>query len=242
MNTVLAIDDDKTTLGILESQLNSIGYRVVTERSGVRGVDLAKEFSPDVILLDLNMPVMSGFEVMSALRKEKATRNIPVIVLTVSKDRETVVDAMRRGAIDYIAKPYNIDKLNMKIRAAINYGGNKKQQNTDVFIEITRKGEIAVITMNGAVRDKGFQNDVKTVFNPFFMKQVHGKMCIFDIRGMNDFTDDDVAEFAKILSIFGDSKIKVVTGKHYGTIVSSSDLDEKVELFLSFGDLELALA
>ncbi len=241
MNTVLAIDDDRTTLGILESQLNSMGYRVVTERSGIRGVELAKEFAPDVILLDLNMPVMSGFDVMSALRKEKVTKNLPVIVLTVSKERETVVDAMRHGAIDYIVKPYNIDKLNLKIKSAINYGGNKKQQNTDVFIEITRKGEIAVITMSGGVREKGFQNDVKTVFNPFFMKQVHGKICVFDIKGMNDFTDEDVSEFAKILSIFSDSKIKVVTGKQYGSIVSSSDLDEKVELFLSFGDLDLAL-
>lgn len=241
MNTVLAIDDDKTTLGILESQLNSLGYRVVTERSGVRGVELAKEFTPDVILLDLNMPVMSGFDVMSALRKDKITKNLPVIILTVSKDRDTVVEAMRHGAIDYMVKPYNVDKLDMKIKSAVNYGGNKKQQATDVFIEITRRGEMAVVTMTGGIREKGFQNDVKTVFNSFFMKQIHGKTCIFDIKGMNDFNDDDVKEFIRILSLFSESRIKLVTGKHYGTIVSSTDLDESVELFLSFGDLELAL-
>lgn len=241
MNTVLAIDDDKTTLGILESQLNSLGYRVVTERSSVRGVEIAKEFPPDVILLDLNMPVMGGFEVMSALRREKQTKGVPVIMLTVSKEKETVVEAMRHGAIDYIVKPYNVDKLNLKIKAAINYGGARKQQNTDVFIEITRKGEMAVITMTGGIRDKGVQNDVKTVFNQFFMKQVHGKPVIFDIKGMNDFNGDDVKELVKILSMFADSKIMIVTGKHYGTIVSSSDLEDSVELFLSYGDLELAL-
>jgi len=164
-----------------------------------------------------------------------------VIMLTVSKEREAVIEAMRHGAIDYIVKPYNVDKLNLKIRAAINYGGARKQQNTEVFIEITRKGEMAVITMTGGIRDKGFQNDVKTVFNTFFMKQVHGKPVIFDIKGMNDFKDDDVTELTKILSMFADSKIMIVTGKHYGTIVSSSDLEDSVELFLSYGDLELAL-
>ena len=241
MNSVLAIDDDKTTLGILESQLNSLGYRVITERSAQRGIEIAREFPPDVILLDLNMPIMNGFQVMSVLRRDKLTRDIPVLMFTVSKDKETVIEAMRYGAVDYIVKPYNVDKLNMKIQAAINYGGNRRQQNMDVFIDITRMGEIAVITMRGGIRDKGFQNDLKTVFNTFFMKQVHGRTCIFDIKAMNDFSDDDVSELESLLSLFRDSKIKIVTGKHYGTIVSSSNLDEKAELFLSFGDLELAI-
>jgi hypothetical protein len=73
------------------------------------------------------------------------------------------------------------------------------------------------------------------------MKQVQGKPVIFDIKGMNDFNDDDIKELTKILSMFADSRILIVTGKHYGTIVSSSDLEDSVELFLSFGDLELAL-
>ncbi len=64
---------------------------------------------------------------------------------------------------------------------------------------------------------------------------------LFLILNMNDFKDDDVTELTKILSMFADSKIMIVTGKHYGTIVSSSDLEDSVELFLSYGDLELAL-
>ncbi len=188
------------------------------------------------------MPVMNGFQVMSALRKDKLTKSIPVLMLTVNKDKATVIEAMRHGAIDYIVKPYNVDRLNMKIKSAINYSGYKKQETMDVFIEITRFGEIAVITMKGGIREKGFQNDLKTLCNSFFMKQIYGKICVFDIKAMDDFNDDeDVKEFVRIISIFSHSNIKVVTGKHYGTIVSSSDLDEIVELFLSFGDLELSL-
>ncbi len=241
MNTVLAIDDDKTTLGILESQLNGLGYRVFTERAAVKGVEIAKGFNPDVILLDLHMPVMDGFEVLGALRRDKTTRDIPVIMLTSNKEKETVVEAMRHGVVDYIVKPYNPDKLNLKIRAAINYGGMKKQQNMEIFIEISRKGDMSVIMMRGSISEKGFQNDVKTVFNSFFMKQIHGKITIFDMRNVSEMKEPDIEEFEKIVAMFADSTVKIVAGRHYGTIVTATDLEEKAELFLSFGDLELAM-
>lgn len=241
MNTVLAIDDDKTTLGIIESQLNGLGYRVFTERAPVKGLEIARGFNPDVILLDLHMPVMDGFDVLAALKKDRITKFIPVIMLTSDKEKETVIDAMRHGVIDYIVKPYNPDKLNLKIRSAINYGGEKKQQNTDVFIDISRKGEITVIMMRGSLSEKGFVSDVKTVFNNFFMKQVHGKVCVFDIRNVNDMNSRETEDFVKIVSLFSESVVKIVAGRHYGTIVSSTDLEDRAELFLSFGDLELAM-
>jgi CheY-like chemotaxis protein len=241
MNTILAIDDDKTTLGILESQLNGYGYRVFVERAAVKGVEIAKGFNPDVILLDLHMPIMDGFEVLGLLKKDKTTRDIPVIMLTSDKVKDTVIDAMRHGIVDYIVKPYVPEKLNLKIKAAIQYGGMKKQQNTDIFIEISRKGEMSVIMMRGSVSEKGFQNDVKTVFNSFFMKQTHGKTCIFDIRNVNEMSKNDVADFSRMVGLFSGSVVKIVAGRHYGTIVAGTDLEESAELFLSFGDLELAM-
>ncbi|HPS56915.1 MAG TPA: response regulator [Spirochaetota bacterium] len=241
MYTVLAIDDDKTTLGVLESQLNMLGYKVITEISPVKGVELAKEFPPDVILLDLNMPLMTGFEVMQALRRDKLTKEVPVVILTINKDKETAINALRSGAIDYIIKPYDPNKLSVKIKSAIHYGLNRKLQNLDELIEISRKGEMVLITMRGGIREKEFQAAINTLFTPFFMKSISGKICIFDIREINSFSDDDVREFVKVLSMFYESNIKIVTGKHYGEIVGSADIDEKVELFLSFGDLDHAL-
>jgi len=241
MNTVLAIDDDKTTLEILEFQLRSFGYTIIAERHPSKSVELAKEFLPDVILLDLNMPDMNGFEVMKALKKDKLTSEIPVVILTINKDKESVIDAMRYGVFDYIVKPYDPDKLGIKIKSAINHGANIKNRNTDEYIEIKHKGENASITMRGGIREKEFQDDLKTLFNTFFIRQVQGKICIFDIKEMKDFNDDDVREFMRILSMFTGSKIKVVTGKHYGQIVSSSGIDERVELYLSSGDLDLVM-
>jgi len=93
MNTVLAIDDDAITLGVLESQLNRLGYRVFIEKAAVRGVEIARGFNPDVILLDLYMPVMDGFEVLAALRRDKNTHDIPVIMLT--SDRREIPSLKR---------------------------------------------------------------------------------------------------------------------------------------------------
>lgn len=242
MYTVLAIDDDKTTLGILEAELKALGYKVITEVSPVKGVSLAREFPPDVILLDLNMPLMNGFEVMNAMRRDKLTKEVPILVLTVNRDKETAINAIKSGAIDYIIKPYNPNMLSVKIKSAIHYGINRKLQHMDELIEISRKGEMVLITMRGAIRDKAFQDSMKTLFNSFFIKNAHGKICIFDIREINNISDDDVQEFVKILSLFNGAKIKIVTGKHYGEIVSSTDINEQVELFLSFGDLDHALA
>lgn len=241
MYTVLAIDDDKTTLGILQAELKALGYNVVTEISPVKGIELAKEFSPEVILLDMNMPLMDGFEVMKALRRDKLTKDVPVVILSINKDKETAINALRSGAIDYIIKPYDPNKLSVKIKSAIHYGINRKLQKLDEFIEVSHKGEMVLITMRGRIREKEFQDAVKKIFTPFFLKSIHGKICIFDIREINDFNDDDVQAFVKILLLFSEAEIKIVTGKHYGEIVSSTDINEKTELFLSSGDLDQAL-
>jgi len=241
MYTVLAIDDDKTTLGILESQLGAIGYKVIAETSPSKGIELAKEFPPEVILLDLNMPQMSGFDVMKLLHKDKMTKEVPVVILTVNKDRETVLNALKSGAFDYVVKPHDPNKLSLKIKTAIHYGLNRKLQNLDQFVEISRKGETVIITMRGGARESSFRDAVNSMFSGFFLKNLYGKICIFDIREMKDFSDEDVSEFMRILSLFSGAKIKIVTGRHYGEIVSSTDIDEKIELFLSLGDLDHAL-
>jgi len=84
------------------------------------------------------MPQMNGFEVMKALHKDKLTKEVPVVIFTVNKDRETVINALKSGAFDYVVKPHDPNKLNIKIKAAIHYGINRKIQKFDDFIEINR--------------------------------------------------------------------------------------------------------
>jgi len=241
MSTVLAIDDDKTTLNLLNIQLSEIGYRIFTESTGTRGVEIAKSFNPDIILLDLHMPGMDGFQVLSALRKDKTTKDIPVMMLTSDKGKDSVIDAMRHGVVDYIVKPYNPQILSKKIKSVIGLRGAHLSDSLDDLIDVSRKGDIALITMRGGLATKEFQSEVRTVFNAFFLKQVNGKKCIFDIRAANDMTDADLKSLMTYIEIFKDTDLHIVAGKHYGAIVGGSDVEESAGLYLSFSDLELAL-
>ncbi len=241
MNTVLAIDDDKTTLNLLNIQLSELGYRIFTESSGRQGLEIAKSFNPDIVLLDLHMPGMDGFQVLSALKKDKATKDIPVMMLTSDKGKASVIDAMRHGVVDYIVKPYNPQNLDKKIKSVIGLRGHLQADSYDDLIEVSRKGDMALVTMRGGISTKEFQSDVRTVFNAFFLKQIHGKKCIFDIRAVADMSESDLKSLKTYTEIFKDTELHIVAGKHYGTIVAGSDIEETVSLYLSFGDLELAL-
>jgi len=241
MYTVLAIDDDKITLGLLEAQLSNLGFSVSTVSSPAKGVEIARSFNPDVILLDLMMPGMDGIGVITLLRRDKMTKDIPVIIISSKHDRENVIDVMRHGVSDYIIKPYDPDRLAAKIKAAVAHRIIRKHEDDENYIEISHRGDLAVIIMKGNPADQGFQADAKKVFNSFFLKQVHGRICVFDLRGIEELTQAGINELLLLLALFAGAKVKIVTGKHYGEIVSMTNIEEKAELFLSFGDLELAM-
>ncbi len=241
MNTVLAIDDDKTTLNLITAQLGAMGYRVFTESSGRQGVEIAKSFNPDIILLDLHMPGMDGMQVLSALRRDRATKDIPVMMLTAEKGKDSVIEAMRNGVVDYIVKPYIPEVLRKKITSVIGLRLGVNPDNFDDLIDVSRKGDLALVTMRGGISTEAFEAELKTVFNPFFMKQLQGKKCIFDIRAVNDLLDPEIRTLMKYVESFKNTELHIVAGKHYGVLVSGSDIEEVAGLYLSFSDLELAL-
>jgi len=111
---VLTIDDDEDARFALVSLLTTAGYDVCEASNGEAGLALALESPPDLILLDVVMPGMSGFEVTKALDTNPATRNIPIIFLSAQSEEE-VLPELRAGAIDFIRKPYKREELLMRI-------------------------------------------------------------------------------------------------------------------------------
>lgn len=105
---ILIIDDEPEILILVKSRINANGFEAITAGNGMRGLELAREQKPDVILLDLLMPEMDGFEVMSALKQDTATAGIPVILFTaappeeVSKKGDIVMDS-----VDFVIKPFD---------------------------------------------------------------------------------------------------------------------------------------
>lgn len=112
---ILIVDDDSKNLELFRDVLQVVGYTTIEATNGKQGIDLAKARQPGLILLDMQMPVMDGFEALRILKGDAATRNIPVIVLTsyaMKGDKERIFKA---GCDGYIAKPVDIDELLKKV-------------------------------------------------------------------------------------------------------------------------------
>ncbi len=114
---ILIVDDSPTERAFLESVLTKAGFAVVTAVSGEDGVEKAKAEIPDLILMDVVMPGLNGFQATRAITREESTKHIPVFICT-TKDQETdKIWGMRQGAKDYLVKPVNPEDLVAKIKA-----------------------------------------------------------------------------------------------------------------------------
>lgn len=103
--TILVIDDDPTVLNLVEKIFGGIGYHVLSAFDASNGLAIAAKQNPDLIILDIILPGMDGFEVLKRLKGDPVTANIPVILLTVKKFDADIQRGLDLGADDYIAKP-----------------------------------------------------------------------------------------------------------------------------------------
>lgn len=108
---ILVIDDEAEITEIIETFLKDAGYQVLVENSSVMGIERAKSFKPDLILLDIMMPFMDGYEVCEELKKNKETENIPVIFLTGKDARSDEGKSFKAGGDMFIKKPFNCERL-----------------------------------------------------------------------------------------------------------------------------------
>ena len=117
ISKIMVVDDSPTERHFLGELLTKQGYQVVMAESGEEALEKAKQLKPDLILMDVVMPGLNGFQATRAITKAEETKNIPVIMCT-SKGQETdKVWGMRQGARDYVVKPVNKDDLLRKIAA-----------------------------------------------------------------------------------------------------------------------------
>lgn len=103
---VLVVEDDSFLAGIYTTKLGLEGFDVLSASDGEAGLKVAKKDLPDIILLDILMPKMDGFEVLDALKKDPTTDKIPVIILTNLGQKEDVERGLKGGAVDYLIKAH----------------------------------------------------------------------------------------------------------------------------------------
>ena len=109
--TVLAVDDEPYNLDLLDQELGAAGYRVLCAPDGARALEIARREQPDLVLLDVMMRGIDGYETCARLKAAEATRSIPVIFLTALADTFDKVRAFRAGAVDYVTKPFESEEL-----------------------------------------------------------------------------------------------------------------------------------
>jgi len=111
VNKILIIEDNEKNLKLFSVITKSLGYEILTAMNGEEGVNMAKENAPDLILMDIQMPVMDGITALNILKSDEKTKNIPVIALTsyaMTGDRERFLGL---GFSDYISKPIDVNKF-----------------------------------------------------------------------------------------------------------------------------------
>ena len=113
---ILVVDDEERDLRLVEAMLAPEGYEVVLAHSGEEGLEKIRETHPNVVLLDIMMPGLNGFEVLCILRQQS---NIPVIMLTAKKEVSSAIDSFHLGADDYVRKPFRKGELLARIRAKL---------------------------------------------------------------------------------------------------------------------------
>ena len=127
--TVMVVEDTKTNIDILVSILSKV-YQVSVAMDGASALELIAMDPPDLILLDIMMPEMNGFEVCQRLKQNPETRDIPIIFLTAKTDTQSIVEGFQAGAVDYIAKPFNVTELLVRVKTQIELSHSRKELET----------------------------------------------------------------------------------------------------------------
>jgi len=113
-NKILVVEDDSTILDVIKYNLTKEGYLVSTASDGIKALDTARDSKPDLVILDIMLPGMNGFEVCRILRKDT---NVPIIFLSAKVDEVDKVVGLEIGADDYITKPFSMRELLARVRA-----------------------------------------------------------------------------------------------------------------------------
>jgi DNA-binding response OmpR family regulator len=113
---ILVAEDDKSIQSLISYKLKNTGFEVFTVSNGAEALEFLAKNTVDLILIDLMMPVMSGKEALVAIKKNEATRDIPIVILTAKTLENEVIEGLSLGADDYIKKPFSPSELVARVR------------------------------------------------------------------------------------------------------------------------------
>ena len=159
---ILVVDDEEINIKILQIQLEAKGYVVFTATSGVDALKLVESNPPDLILLDIQMPRMDGFEVCQRIRADESTRFIPVVMVTALKDTADRIQSIQAGADDFISKPFDGHEIVARVGSLLRikqYQDELEEHNSrfKAELEMARQVQEILMPQNGLADLAGFR-------------------------------------------------------------------------------------
>jgi two-component system cell cycle response regulator len=149
MKKILAIDDNPDNLFLLQDRLEKEGFEVFKAYSGEMGIQKSLEEKPDLILLDVMMPGISGYDVCKKISANESTKLIPILLLTALTDADNIKEGLQCGAFDYIKKPFNKIELIARIHSALRFSEMNKYL---LEIEKIKTFAATVVTANHEIK------------------------------------------------------------------------------------------
>lgn len=154
--TILIVDDEEDIIELIKYNLKNEGCTILTALSGEQAINMTDQFSPDLIVLDLMLPGISGLEVATYLRNNEKSQDIPIVMLTAKGEEADIVTGLELGANDYISKPFSPKVLVARIRAILR---RRTKESTATIDRIKQEGDLIIdrakhqVTIQGEVLD-----------------------------------------------------------------------------------------
>jgi len=136
MALILVIDDDDLVSRTLQRALKMYDHQVMTASSGIEGMQLARRHRPDLFILDIMMPGVDGYQVCRQIRGDPLLQDVPVLFLTAKAKDEDKIEGFRAGGDDYLVKPFNMQELELRVKAILRRAGPEKYEPEQAVNEV----------------------------------------------------------------------------------------------------------